>query len=553
MLAFRWFVRILSLFLPLAPYAQAAGNKDASPKALVYLQVKKDLYQFQVKGRHLKSRAECEGDNRVKLTGNLWYPELRNQVDQAKGWSQLVGGDFRRVRLQLPKDWRLELTSESLLTLLPGSASDKPESKAKEPTRENTPTESPPCFDMTDKEGFEADKEYKLEFDGRKLRAQVTVCEDAYPQTGNPIRLENKSLATQGTLRYRIDSDFAQAEGVTAAVLIYQYGEVSGPRAVVPMEISPVPGEPYHAGTAVLPKLGLDSPPLLGTAITLKTVAIVSYKDDYAVRTDKVKIHVRWKVALWSLLAILSILFVAHRIASKVRAVAKNPAVEKEPAAEKTDQGKERSPGQKLFGFLGLGFAETASGKYSVSLLQATFWTLVTVWGLIFVWLIQGELIEITAQVLILLGIGGGTAIVTRSIAGGREIRIPTEFTPSLDRSPRIPKVSDLMTIVGKPSLFKFQILSVTSVVGVIVVREIFCNGSFPVLDENLLLLMGISGSSYVLNEATEKDSQKLAELVKELKQMDKAARAQPEGTAKIAELEELAEKLRGWERTSST
>ena len=101
---------------------------------------------------------------------------------------------------------------------------------------------------------------------------------------------------------------------------------------------------------------------------------------------------------------------------------------------------------------------------------------------------------------LVLVGIAGATALSSKAAAMHRVAAIPEEYQPPKDKR-RLPRISDMFSIGGQPNLFKFQMFAFTLLIGGLVVLEVLETGNFPVLDDNLLVLMGISSGTYVANE----------------------------------------------------
>ena len=152
-----------------------------------------------------------------------------------------------------------------------------------------------------------------------------------------------------------------------------------------------------------------------------------------------------------------------------------------------------------------LNFAVTPIGTYSISLAQVLLWTYVTIFGIVYVHWLTGCFIDITEQILMLLGIGGGTALAAKVNAVSRVREIPDKYL-NLIRRERIPRLKDLLTIEGQPSIYKFQMLAFTLLTAYIVVVEIVKNYAFPEIPNSLVLLMGISGGVYLGNELSQKN-----------------------------------------------
>lgn len=149
-----------------------------------------------------------------------------------------------------------------------------------------------------------------------------------------------------------------------------------------------------------------------------------------------------------------------------------------------------------------LHFAITPIGTYSISVAQIMFWTAIVIFASIYVFFIRSEFLHVSEQVLTLLGISGGTALVAKANAVVRSREIPAEFFKGVDRT-RIPRLRDLICIGGIPSIFKFQIFAFTLINGVLVIKQLYSHFNFPVIPNEQLILMGISSGVYLGNEIT--------------------------------------------------
>lgn len=154
---------------------------------------------------------------------------------------------------------------------------------------------------------------------------------------------------------------------------------------------------------------------------------------------------------------------------------------------------------------------ETPTNRYSLSLTQLMIWTYITIFGLVFVWKMTQSFMEITPQVLMLLGIGGGTAAFTRIQAASRLQDIPYRFQKLLqsEDNPRKPKLADIIsTGDGRPNLIKYQLITFTILIACIVFFEIVNNFGFPTLSDGLIALMGISSAVYIGNDLSKNISE---------------------------------------------
>lgn len=157
--------------------------------------------------------------------------------------------------------------------------------------------------------------------------------------------------------------------------------------------------------------------------------------------------------------------------------------------AEQTTVGR----GEK-FWYVLLGASCTATDRFSLSGLQVMIWTHVAAFSLSYVWTMTGEVVELTPQLLMLLGIGGGTAVLARAT----RVSVPPGLEGLL-HSRRLAGPWDLIASADAPSVFKFQMLIFTLVSASIVSWEVASTYTFPVLPDALVTLMGISNSTYLL------------------------------------------------------
>jgi len=198
----------------------------------------------------------------------------------------------------------------------------------------------------------------------------------------------------------------------------------------------------------------------------------------------------------------------------------------------------ERSPWNPL------GPATTPVGGYSLSLAQVLLWTCVTVFGLVYVYWLTASFLDISAQVLVLLGIGGGTALSTKLSRS----QVPARYLQLLPK--RRPALRDLVWRAGRPGgpdLFKVQMLAFTLLTAYIVVVEIARKYAFPDIPANLVALMGVSSAAYVGNKVVQKGEQEKGWAEVEEKVEKKAAQIEEaKGDARATLAKELAEMLEG-------
>jgi hypothetical protein len=149
-----------------------------------------------------------------------------------------------------------------------------------------------------------------------------------------------------------------------------------------------------------------------------------------------------------------------------------------------------------------LALATTPVGGYSLSLTQILFWSCITIFGLVYVYFLTSSFLAITTQMLVLLGISGGTAVAHKILSDDAVMAQAMKLAGVKVRSP---KLRDLIWSVGGGDVFKFQMLVFTVLTGFIVLREIVRTYAFPDIPENLVALMGVSSSVYVGNKVVQR------------------------------------------------
>jgi len=162
------------------------------------------------------------------------------------------------------------------------------------------------------------------------------------------------------------------------------------------------------------------------------------------------------------------------------------------------------------------------SGKYggaSLSLAQILLWTVLVFSASFYVLVVSGKLLDLTNDVLILLGITGGSSIIAKITASARD----GKGREIVAMDPRDPKWLDLFQTEGRPDLYKVQMALFTTFAAVCVTSKIYGTLEFPELPAGLLTLIGISNGVYLGSKATSKTVfERLAEKSNELKQAKK-------------------------------
>ena len=131
--------------------------------------------------------------------------------------------------------------------------------------------------------------------------------------------------------------------------------------------------------------------------------------------------------------------------------------------------------------------------------------------------MLKAAFIMIPSQILILLGITGGTALASRINAITRDV-VPKELTKDIQRT-NIPRLRDMISIAGRMNIYKFQMMVFTLITGIIVLVELIKACNFPEIPNTLIMLMGLSNTLYLGNEVTIEPMEGLREKVKAYKE----------------------------------
>ncbi len=140
-------------------------------------------------------------------------------------------------------------------------------------------------------------------------------------------------------------------------------------------------------------------------------------------------------------------------------------------------------------------FVSGYSGKASLSLAQILIWTMLVFSASFYVLEISGKLLDLTNDVLILLGITGGVSLISKIVS--------TSNTQEEDEKKEVvieedPKWMDLFQSDCKPDLFKVQMALFTVLAVIFVTGQIYAELLFPKFPEGLLALITISNGIYL-------------------------------------------------------
>lgn len=143
-----------------------------------------------------------------------------------------------------------------------------------------------------------------------------------------------------------------------------------------------------------------------------------------------------------------------------------------------------------------------AQAPYSLARFQLTFWTFLVVAAYLFIWMITEELDTLTGSVLVLLGIGSGTALAATMIDQGREQPATGDASAprAASESTTVSRgfLQDVLSDSKGISIHRFQLFVWTLVLGVIFCASVYKGLAMPQFSTTLLGLMGLSSGTYL-------------------------------------------------------
>jgi hypothetical protein len=150
------------------------------------------------------------------------------------------------------------------------------------------------------------------------------------------------------------------------------------------------------------------------------------------------------------------------------------------------------------------------------------FWFFLTLGAFLIIWVITGAHDTVTDSVLALMGIGAGTALgvavqdkskehTSEVLAKLRALSqqradLVAKGTGTTDIDKQIAALApvsegflnDILTDANGISFHRFQMFAWTLVLGVVFVKEVYCNLAMPEFSGTLLGLMGVSSGTYL-------------------------------------------------------
>ena len=144
-------------------------------------------------------------------------------------------------------------------------------------------------------------------------------------------------------------------------------------------------------------------------------------------------------------------------------------------------------------------FVSGKHGSASLSLAQVLLWTILVFSASFYVLVVSGKLLDLTNEVLMLVGIAGGSSVIAKITASAKDGKGAKSVPPA----PKDPKWLDLFQSEGRPDLTKVQMALFTTLAAIFVTAKIYGTLEFPELPAGLLTLIGISNGVYLGAKAT--------------------------------------------------
>ncbi|MEQ1748656.1 MAG: mannonate dehydratase, partial [Prosthecobacter sp.] len=134
----------------------------------------------------------------------------------------------------------------------------------------------------------------------------------------------------------------------------------------------------------------------------------------------------------------------------------------------------------------------------SMARLQMSIWFFVIITAFVFLWSTTGSLAGVNATAFALMGISGGTTVISALISQKQEW-LASERAPNAPTSGALTNwLIDLLSDEKGITIHRFQMLAWTLVLAVVFVNGVIIEYAMPVFTKELLGLMGISSGVYV-------------------------------------------------------
>ena len=150
------------------------------------------------------------------------------------------------------------------------------------------------------------------------------------------------------------------------------------------------------------------------------------------------------------------------------------------------------------------------TAPYSLSKTQFAFWTIVVLFCFFYVWILKGTTIEITGNVLALLGISAGTNLGGK-LLDQKDIRDPQIRHRHQEDNDTNSFILNIISDEHGISLHRFQNVIFSLAIASYLIFSVINEKQFPELDGGLMTLMGISSGTYLALKSKENTPTKTA------------------------------------------
>ena len=141
--------------------------------------------------------------------------------------------------------------------------------------------------------------------------------------------------------------------------------------------------------------------------------------------------------------------------------------------------------------------AKEQFAPYSLSRSQMAWWTFIVLVSMLYIWFTEKRMVEFTDQILVLLGISAGTT-VTANYIDNKDLTDKNLKTRHQDSTSTNNFILNIISDQSGPSIHRFQNVLFSLAIGLYVLIQVLSTANIPELNDNLMVLMGISSSTYL-------------------------------------------------------
>jgi len=134
----------------------------------------------------------------------------------------------------------------------------------------------------------------------------------------------------------------------------------------------------------------------------------------------------------------------------------------------------------------------------SIGRLQMSIWFFVIIISFVYLWSTTGSLAGVNATAFALMGISGGTTMVSAFVTSNQVWDASQRAQNGNGKSEASNWLLDLLSDENGPTIHRFQMLAWTLVLSVVFINGVLSEYAMPVFSNELLGLMGISSGVYV-------------------------------------------------------